>query len=297
MQVLLTGGTGFIGGALAEALRARGDELLILSRRQCADAEGVRYVPSLDHIAATTRLHAVVNLAGASLAARRWRAAYRREIVASRVQTTRAVVELCHRLRDPPRVLLSGSAVGYYGHHGDEVLTEEGAIVSGFAQRLCRDWEEAALRACDSGVRVCLLRLGVVLDAGGGALAQMSQSFRLGVGSWAGDGGQWLSWIHRADVVRAMLLLLARDELAGPFNLTAPRPVTARELARALEQHFTTLLRLGVPAPAMRLLLGQMADELLLNGQRVVPSALLAAGFDFQYPDIGSALRAIYHGD
>lgn len=297
MRILLTGGTGFIGSALQAALQEGGHEMLVLTRQTLSDTAAVRYIRSLDEIAATSRVDAVINLAGASLAGRRWNDTYRREIVASRLDTTRDVVELCARLREPPAVLLSGSAVGYYGHHGDEKLAEDGAVNPGFAQRLCEDWENAALAAQGHGVRVCLLRLGVVLDAGDSALAQMARSFRFGVASWAGDGRQWMSWVHRADVVRAGLFLMMREDLEGPFNITAPEPVTGRQLAEALDEHFGTLLKMGVPGPAMRLLMGQVADELLLNGQRVVPAALAAAGFSFDYPDIASALRAIYHGD
>jgi uncharacterized protein (TIGR01777 family) len=294
MQVLVTGGTGFIGGALLPALRAAGHEIVVLSRGTHADVPGCRYIHSLDEIGAGDTVNAVINLAGASLAARRWSAAYRREIIDSRLDTTRAVVALCARLDTPPAALLSASAIGYYGHQGDEPLDEHGAVASGFSHSLCADWEALASGARDSGVRVCLLRLGVVLDAGGGALAEMARSFRLGVGSWVGTGEQWLSWVHRADVVSAVLFLLAHSDLAGPFNLTAPAAVTARQFCRALERHHRTLFSAGVPAPLMRLALGEMADELLINGQRVEPAALLAAGFEFRYPGIEAALAAIY---
>ena len=151
-------------------------------------------------------------------------------------------------------------------------------------------------RRRQSGVRVCLLRLGVVLDSDGGALVEMAKSFRFGVASWLGSGQQWLSWVHRRDVIRAIQFLLARDDLQGPFNITSPEPVTGRDFATALQAHHRTFIRAGVPGPVMRLLVGEMAEELLLHGQRVVPQRLLAAGFDFAYPDLGSALRAIYVG-
>ena len=294
MRVLLTGGTGFIGEALTAALLASGSEVTILSRQVQGDRNHCRFVRSLDEIAASEQLDAVINLAGASLAARRWTAAYKHEIVTSRMNVTRAVLALLARLQQPPAVLLSASAIGYYGHHGDECLTEFSAITPGFAQTLCNDWEALALQAQELGVRVCLLRLGVVLDAGGGALVEMTKSFRFGVASWLGSGHQWLSWVHREDVVRALQFLLGRDELCGPFNVTSPAPVTGRDFARALQAHHRTLIQAGVPAPVMRLLVGEMAGELLLNGQRVLPDHLQAAGFTFTYPDIESALETIY---
>ena len=294
MHVLLTGGTGFIGTALIEALLAKGSAVTILSRKPQGDRPGCRFIQSLDEIAATEQIDAVINLAGASLAARRWTAAYKREIVASRMDTTRQVLDLLARLQRPPAVLLSASAIGYYGHHGDEYLTESSTVTPGFAQTLCGDWESLAMQAQQLGVRVCLLRLGVVLDSGGGALVEMAKSFRFGVASWLGSGQQWLSWVHRQDVIRSIQFLLGRDDLQGPFNITSPEPVTGRDFARVLQAHHRTFIRAGVPGPVMRLLVGEMAGELLLHGQRVLPQRLQAAGFDFTYPDIESALTAIY---
>jgi uncharacterized protein (TIGR01777 family) len=167
MRILLTGGTGFIGSALVVALQARGDELIILSRQARGSLPGCRFVRSLDEIAAGEEINAIINLAGASLAARRWSAAYKREIVASRLDTTGNLLDLVRRLSRPPQSLLSASAIGYYGLHGDEYLTESSAVTPGFAQTLCADWESLALQAQQHGVRVCLLRLGVVLDRTG----------------------------------------------------------------------------------------------------------------------------------
>lgn len=294
MRILVTGGTGFIGSALVAALQARGDELIILSRQARDSRPGCRFVRSLDEIPAGEEIDAIINLAGASLAARRWSAAYKREIVASRLDITASLLDLIRRLPRPPERMLSASAIGYYGHHGDDYLTESSAVTPGFAQQLCADWESLALQATQHGVRVCLLRLGVVLDRDGGALREMTQSFRFGVASWLGSGRQWLSWVHRQDVIRAILFLLGRDDLQGPFNITSPAPVTGRDFATALAAHHRTFIRAGVPGPVMRALVGEMAQELLLNGQRVVPERLRAAGFDFAYPELQSALAAIY---
>ena len=294
MQVLMTGGTGFIGTALQQALLQDGHQLIIYSRQDRRGGQGVRFVKSLQDISGSEDIASIINLAGASLAARRWSPAYKHEIVNSRLQTTREVLDLVRRLHKAPDVLLSGSAIGFYGHHGDDKLNEDAHAVPGFSQQLCHDWESLAQTARECGVRVCLLRLGVVLDSGGGALVEMSRSFRLGVASWLGSGKQWLSWVHREDVIRAMQFLLARDDLAGPFNITAPQPVTAREFCHALESHYRTLFSIGMPGVLMRVLLGEMADELLLHGQRVIPEHLEATGFEFHYPEIDAALSAIY---
>lgn len=294
MNVLVTGGTGFIGTLLLPQLLGAGHRVKVLSRGANRDSDGVKYLNHLDQIDSGARIDAVVNLAGASLAARRWSEDYRREIVDSRLGITRDVVALCKRLDTPPAALLSASAIGFYGHHGDKLLPEDAMPTPCFSQRLCSDWEEAAMSAEAHGTRVCLMRLGVVLDHGGGALGQMAQSFRFGVGSWLGSGEQWLSWVHRADVVQAINFLLEHETLRGPFNVTAPTPVTGRGFCEALAKHHHTLFSAGVPAPLVRLLLGEMSDELLLNGQRVIPAALAAAGFRFRHSHIDEALAAIY---
>ncbi|RLQ23076.1 TIGR01777 family protein [Seongchinamella sediminis] len=293
MHILITGGTGFIGEALVPALRQQQHTLRILTRQSRAGGDGVDYIKALDDIPREQTVHAVINLAGASLADRRWSGSYKREIVNSRLDTTAALVNWLAGREQRPEVLLSGSAIGYYGHHGDERLDENGSTNPCFAQALCQQWEAKAGEASGLGVRTCLLRLGVVLDSGGGAFLQMARPFRFGIGNWIGDGHQWLSWIHRADVVSAMLFLLAEDSLSGPFNLTAPEPVTSRGFCEAMQKQRRTIINAPVPAAAMRLLLGEMAEELLINGQRVVPARLRQAGLEFRYPSLDAALRDI----
>jgi uncharacterized protein (TIGR01777 family) len=290
MHVLVTGGTGFIGSALVPRLRGDGHEITVLSRGAHADGGGVRYVQSLDAIADDASVDAVINLAGASLNGKRWSEAYKREMVASRLDTTVAVVELCRRLSRPPSVLVSASAIGYYGDRGDESLDEESSMGEGFSAELCRDWEAAAREAEALGTRVVLARLGVVFDREGGAFVELSRPFRFGIANWLGSGRQYLSWVHRADVIAAFAFLLEQEALAGPVNITAPGPVTHRALCAALRRKLTTLPGMPVPGLVMRVMLGEVADELLLAGQKVLPKRLEAAGFSFHYPDIDSAV-------
>lgn len=292
MHILLTGGTGFIGQALVPALLKRDHQLTILSRQARAGQASCQFVQDLSSIPASTRIDALINLAGASLADKRWSTAYKAEIVNSRMATTSAVCALVERLEYQPDTLLSASAIGYYGHHGDEQLDEQSGATPGFAQDLCQRWEDLA-QTLSPGLRVCLLRLGVVLGPDGGALQQMLLPYKAGVASWLGGGGQWLSWVHRDDVVRAVLHLLDDRSLQGPFNLTAPQPVTAREFCDHLRCHRRTWIKASLPAPIARLMLGEMADELLLNGQRVIPARLQAAGFEFRYPQLHDALVEI----
>lgn len=294
MQILLTGGTGFIGSALRDDLVACGHSVIIYTRQSIPDTTNCRYVKNFQTLADSTHLDAVINLAGASLADRRWTDNYKREIFSSRLNTTRDLLRLLERLVHTPQVLLSASAIGYYGHHGDEELGEDATVEAGFSQDLCKQWEAQAQQAATLGIRVCLLRLGVVLDSGGGAMLAMARPFDLGVANWLGSGRQWLSWVHRRDVIAAITFLLEHDELVGPFNITAPQPVTSREFCAAMKRHKRTFITAPVPAAVMRLLVGPMAEELLLNGQRVVPSALQSAGFDFSFTSVDDALAEIF---
>jgi uncharacterized protein (TIGR01777 family) len=294
MHSLITGGTGFIGTALVPALRSASWDVTILSRDSHDDSDGVRYVTSLD--ALQEPVDAVINLAGASLAAKRWNDAYKRKLRDSRLDTTAALGAHFTARGESPAVWLNASAIGYYGPRGDEVVDEDTASGHGFAAELCRDWEQAARDAAPDGTRLCLLRLGVVMDAGGGAYPQMAAPFRMGIANWVGDGQQYLSWVHRADVVAAMLFLLQHGEARGAFNVTAPEPVTSRGLCEVMETKHRRILRMPMPAPVMRLMVGEMADELLINGQRVLPKALGALGFEFRYRDLRSALDEIEGG-
>lgn len=291
MNILITGGTGFIGSALAQHLLDCGCRLTLYSRNPGHfDVENLHYVNDLAAVDATEQFDAFINLAGESLASGRWSDDRKATLVDSRVGTTRALVALAQRLDKPPGTVLSASAIGIYGHQGDDFLAENAVQEDGFAHRLCQAWEAEAQRFEALGCRVCLLRLGVVLASDGGALLEMTRSFRFGLGSWIGSGRQWLSWIHRDDVIAAVDLLLHNPEMNGAFNLTAPEPVTHRGFCDAVRIVRPVLLALPVPGFLLRLALGEMAEELLLNGQRVIPRRLQEAGFEFRFACLREAM-------
>lgn len=293
MDVLLTGGTGFIGQAVCQALLARGDRVTVLTRdpARARLPDAVALVDDLARVAVPPQ--AVINLAGENLGARRWTAARKQRFIDSRAGTTRRLVQWMRALPTKPQVLLSGSAVGYYGARGEEALTEESAAAGEYQSRLCQAWEVEARAAEALGVRVCRLRIGVVLAPGGGALAPMRLPFLLGLGGHLGHGHQWMSWIHRADLVAMMLWLLDQRRLAGAFNAVSPQPVRNRKFARALGQALGRPVFLRVPAPVLRLLVGEMA-HLLLTGQKARPARAQAEGFTFRFPDLAAALADIY---
>jgi hypothetical protein len=295
-----------IGTALQQALARRFSALQLVRTSQPANANPRVFAVAIPgqfpwNPAATPPIAtplvlegfaAAIHLSGANVAAHRWTAAYKREMVTSRVQATRAMAETLARLRNPPQTLLVASAIGIYGNRGHELLDESSAPGSGFLADLCQQWEAAAQPAIDAGIRVVNLRLGVILGPGPGALAKMLPIFRLGLGGPLGSGKQWMSWISLHDVIAAILFLLDTPTLAGPVNLTAPNPVTNAQLTRALSAAVHRPAVLPAPAFALRLALGQMADEALLSSARAVPSRLLAAGFQFAHPTVAQALAA-----
>ncbi|MGB2130658.1 MAG: TIGR01777 family oxidoreductase [Marinobacterium sp.] len=292
MRILITGGSGFIGQALTRALVQRGDSVVILSRtpERVPEREGVQVVSSLS--AVTGRIDGVVNLAGAPIVDKRWTESRKALLRSSRIDLTRQLVAWMEA-RDPvPAVLVSGSAIGYYGSHHDEVLKEDSATASGFAHQLCHDWEQAALAAESASIRVCLIRTGVVLGAGGGALGKMLPAFKAGLGGAIATGQQWMSWVHLDDEVGAILYLLDNPSLRGPFNLTAPEPVTNEVFSQTLGKVLGCPTYFRMPAMLMKMLLGE-ASELLVEGQRVVPANLHAAGYMFKYRSLETALRTI----
>ena len=292
-HVVITGGTGFVGSRLAEALVEAGHQVTVLSRKAVHAGTlpgAVRVIDSLDRIDAAETVDAVVNLAGEPISNGLWTRAKRERIVASRVAITRQCVALIVRLERKPEVFVSGSAIGWYGLRGDEVLDEGCAPEACFSHEICRQWEDATQGA---GVRTVLLRIGLVLDNSGGMLARMLTPFEFGLGGPFGRGRHWMSWIHRDDLVRLIVHGIASPDLAGPVNGTAPLPVTNADFTRALGRALRRPALIPVPAWPLQWVLGDFARELLLSGQRVVPARAQASGFVFRYADVDSALRAI----
>lgn len=296
MKLLITGASGFIGTVLTRRLLDAQHQVVGLSRTpdrlQSKFAGQFRAVKSLAEIDAAEDIDAIVNLAGEPILGKRWSQAQKQRIYTSRLDTTAAVLQLIRRLDKPPGVLVNGSAIGFYGSQpGDRVLDEQSEGRPGFTHKLCADWENKALEAQQQGVRVCLLRTGVVLGDGG-ALKRMLPPFRCALGGPIGNGRQWFSWIHLEDMVSAIEFLLAHEVLTGVFNATAPTPVTNAAFTQALGRALRRPVVLPMPSFLLRLMLGEGA-ELLCEGQRVIPARLLDAGLEFSYPDIDKALSSL----
>jgi uncharacterized protein len=302
MRIVLAGASGFLGRPLVEALAADGHELATLTRRPRGRSGAIREVAwQPDGTAgawanAIDGADAVVNLAGESIADGKWTPERKAALTDSRLLSTRSLVAAIERARTRPRLLLSSSAVGYYGPRGDELVTEQDGPGGDFLARLSVAWEQAAQGAAKDGTRVVLLRTGLAIELGGGALGPMLLPFRLGVGGPMGRGDQYWPWIHRRDWIDLTRLLLTHPTVSGPVNATAPNPVTNEDFSRVLARvlHRPCLFR--VPAFALRLAMGEMADALILKGQRVVPSKALELGFRFEYETLEPALSAILWG-
>ncbi|WP_419735203.1 TIGR01777 family oxidoreductase [Pseudomonas sp. COR18] len=293
MHILLTGGTGLIGRRLCEHWLAQGHHLTVWSRRPeevarlCgAQVRGVRHLEEL----AGEPLDAVVNLAGAPIAERPWTHRRKALLWSSRIQLTETLLTWLEGLEQRPAVLLSGSAVGWYGDGGERELSEDSPPVSeDFASQLCIAWEETAQRAQVLGMRVVLVRTGLVLAAEGGFLSRLLSPFKWCLGGPIGNGRQWMPWIHLRDQIALIDFLLHRSDASGPYNACAPRPVRNRDFARALGRVLHRPALIPLPAPLLRVGLGELS-QLLLGGQRAVPKRLLAAGFEFQFTDLPAAL-------
>lgn len=292
MHYLVTGGTGFIGRSLCRELLKRGQVTVLTRSRRRAEQvlrPEVGAVESLDELGSLP-LQAVVNLAGENLVSGRWTAQRKAEFHRSRIETTRELVRWLGTLKEKPDVLVSGSAVGWYGARGDEELHETAAPGDEFQAELCRTWETEAMRATEFGIRVCTLRFGIVLGRDGGALARMLPAYRLGLGGPVGAGTQWMSWIHRDDAVSMIQWALARASANGAYNATAPQPVTNADFAQVLASVLHRKARLRVPSVALRTLMGELS-HLLLSGQKVIPARLQEAGFTFRQPELRGALE------
>lgn len=299
MKILITGGTGLLGRSLCKLLRQAGHEPVVLSRnaasartRLDSGIEVIEWQPRRERIPleALHGVGAVINLAGENIGAGRWTASRKEAILSSRVDTTRALVKAFCDLSTRPEVLISGSAVGYYGTHGDEELTETAPPGTDFLARVCQAWEEEAYKATKLGMRVVTLRTGIVLSNEGGSLPRMVLPFRWYLGGPLGSGKQWLSWVHLDDALEIIRFALEHPTLDGPINVTAPHPVRQREFASALGQVLKRPSWLRVPAVILKVALGEMA-EMILTGQRVIPARLIDAGYRFRYSSLLDALK------
>jgi uncharacterized protein (TIGR01777 family) len=294
LRVAITGSTGVLGTALSAFLDTGGHQVLRLvrDRSQARQGQSIFWDPAakLDS-EALAGCDAVVHLAGAPIADRRWTPSFKEMILSSRLESTRGLAEAISRMRNPPRTLLCASAIGYYGNQEDRLLEDGADSGVGFLAHLCREWEAAARPAEENGCRVVNLRIGVVLSTAGGALSWMLPFFSAGLGGAVGSGRQWMSWVDRDDVVRAILHLLSVESVSGPVNMVAPNPVTQLELARTLARVLFRPAIVPVPAAFLRFVLGEMAGELLLSSQRVRPTKLLESGFQFDTPGLEDCLR------
>ncbi len=278
MRIAVSGASGLVGSALTEHLRAAGGEVTRLIRRPQG---GFESIPDCD---------TVVHLAGESVVGGRWTAARKRRIRESRVEVTGQLVQLLGNMERPPATLICASAIGYYGDRGDERLDETSSMGAGFLAEVCRDWEAAAAAANSLGVRVVHLRIGMVLSASGGVLSKLRRPFSLGIGGRLGDGRQWTSWIHIEDLVRMIAFLSERRGIAGVLNAVAPEPVTNLVFTKALGRALRRPTILPVPKFALRLLVGELADGLLLASTAAIPRRMIDEGFEHEFPDLDQAL-------
>lgn len=300
MRLVLTGGTGFIGNALRESLVQKGHEVVVFTRRSSLEnqpgirtrfcrwnpPEGGAWERELEG------MDGIVNLAGEPIVGKRWNGEQKQKIVESRIISTRALVSALKNARRKPFFLLNASAVGYYGPHGDEEVTEDSRTGNDFLSETCKAWEVEALRAEDHGLRVIRLRIGIVLEKGGGALGKMLAPFQLGLGGPLGTSRQWMSWIHRKDLIGLIHFLIEKKEARGAVNGTAPEPVRMKEFSRTLGRVLHRPAFFPVPGLVLKILLGEMSD-VLLKGQRVLPKRALEWGYAFQFPRLEMALKEI----
>jgi len=296
MNILMTGGTGFIGRALVNSLLKEGHKVTVLSRTPDSVnkiiGNKLTTLSNLDQLSSEHSFQVIINLAGAPIFDNHWSETRKKVIRDSRIKLTEQLLAYIERAGVKPELLISGSAIGYYGDQGNSVLNEASPVHPDFSQRLCADWESTAQQAERFGVRVCLIRTGLVLAYDGGLLQRMLRPFNLGLGGTLGNGQQWMSWIHRDDWISIAKTMINNQTMQGAYNATAPHPVTNSAFTKILAQHLKRPALLPLPAWLLKLLLGERSD-LVLASQRVLPERLLAEGFSFQYPELLSALTEI----
>lgn len=296
MKILFSGSHGLVGTALIKSLEADGGhEIFRLVRHYPESSSQIEWSPDRYSIALARieGFDAVVHLAGESIAEGRWTDAKKKKIRESRVKGTRLLGDALANLTEPPKVMISASAIGYYGNRGDEVLTEASAPGDDFLSEVCVEWEKATELATEKGIRVVNARFGIILDSKGGALAKMLPPFRMGIGGRIGSGKQWMSWIALDDVVGGIKFALTNEALNGPVNFVAPNPVTNSEFTKTLGKALSRPTIFPIPAFGVRLVFGEMGDALLLSGQRVDPACLNDTGYQFLYSQLQPALRHV----
>lgn len=280
MHILVAGGTGFIGQHLCQALISRGDSVRVISRKR-----GVENALHWDDLLAYQEpVDAIINLAGESIAGGRWSQSKKDRLLASRIQSTETLVNFCQNARVQPKALINASAIGFYGDHGNEVITEETKPNNCFSHQLCESWEKTlSPLKTHTRIRICIARFGVVLAPDNGAYPQMVAPFKMKLGLQNGDGEQWFSWVSLQDVVAALVYMLDNTGLEGPYNVTSPNPIKNKQFTRELAIKYGAKINGKLPAGFLKLAFGQMAEELILASQRVVPDALIEEGFTFQH--------------
>lgn len=297
MHILINGGTGFIGSKLCERFLKLGYQVDILTRGlgECPNvSSSICYKTELDD--PTLCYDVIINLSGEPLNKRRWNTDVKNDILSSRVQSTLKIIEFIATCHTKPKLFISGSAIGFYGHSSDLIFREDTPPARDeFIHRLCAEWEDAALKAEEYGVRVCLIRTGIVLDKSHGALAEMLLPFKLGLGAQLGQGTQWMSWVHIADVIGAIEFLIDREDLSGPVNLTSPGVVKNKDFTQTLAKVLNRPSFLTLPSPVVKLMFGEMGEALLLHGQNVIPQKLVDAGYKIKFTVLDTALENILY--
>jgi len=295
MKVLITGGTGFIGSALCnELMKDKNNEITILSRNADITSTQLKIINNLNEIKNDASFDIIINLAGEPIADKKWSKEQKQKIITSRIETTEEIIEFIKNSVIKPKLLISGSAIGYYGiHKSDAEHDENSASDDSFSSKLCQQWEATALQANDYGVRTCLLRTGIVLGKNSGALGKMLMPFKMGLGGKIGSGEQWMSWIHISDLVGIILHCIEHDSIEGPVNGTAPNPSTNNEFTKALGKALKRPTFIPMPKIVINILMGQMGVELLLSGKKILPIKALENSYQFKYPTLDSALNNV----
>lgn len=290
MKILITGGTGFIGTALCyRLLEDKKNDVIVLSRHAEKMNTAFRCITHLAQL--DVAIDVVVNLAGEPIADKRWSKQQKQRIISSRIDTTQSLIDYFKSIEQKPELLINGSAIGYYGiDKNNDPVNEEATGDASFSSQLCQHWESVAMQAEQMGIRTCLLRTGIVLGQGGGALSKMLLPFKMGLGGKIGSGKQWMSWIHLNDLVGIIMYCMEHDNLKGAINGTSPNPVTNAAFTKSLAKVLHRPAFIPMPAIVVKLLMGQMGEELLLNGKKILPIKAMAAGYTFQYPHLEEAL-------